>query len=411
MSGEEEKQEIIIVKRGGGGGDGHHGGAWKIAFADFMTAMMALFLVLWLVNAANEKTKKSVASYFNPVKLIDRTRSSRGLEEATSSDLPKNTEDEEEAEEDKSNSAATVSSVTVQEEDFFKDPFAVLDEIASTEQAKITASMSLQEEVYEATADQEDALMDPFADPVPPKPVETEANAKTQLAMDDTQPSSTKSEGEVKADEPPKEEGNSLEARLMPASLKVETDEDGDQKETKFAKKIEDPADKEAREQAETKKKKEVASKEIGEEIRERLAAKLGRAEQILESLTVQVTEDGVLISITDQFGYSMFQVGSAVPKGEIVLAMAEISNVLAERKGKVRVYGHTDGRPYAGDNYDNWRLSTARAHAARLMLGRGGLEESRVSQVVGFSDRVLRRPDDPEADENRRIEILLEVL
>ena len=90
---------------------------------------------------------------------------------------------------------------------------------------------------------------------------------------------------------------------------------------------------------------------------------------------------------------------------------MEEISNVLAERKGKVRVYGHTAGRPDAGDDYDNWRLSTARAHAARLMLGRGGLAEARVSQVVGFSDRVLRTPEDPEADENRRIEILLEVL
>ena len=70
-----EKQEIIIVKRGGHGDHGHHGGAWKIAFADFMTAMMALFLVLWLINAANEETKKSVASYFNPVKLVDRNRS------------------------------------------------------------------------------------------------------------------------------------------------------------------------------------------------------------------------------------------------------------------------------------------------------------------------------------------------
>ena len=55
--------EIVIVKRGGGGhDDGHHGGVWKIAFADFMTAMMAFFLVMWLINASNEKTKKAVAS-------------------------------------------------------------------------------------------------------------------------------------------------------------------------------------------------------------------------------------------------------------------------------------------------------------------------------------------------------------
>ena len=75
----EDTQPIIIVRRKAGGGDGHHGGAWKIAFADFMTAMMALFLVLWLINAANEETKKAVASYFNPVKLVDRNRSEKGL--------------------------------------------------------------------------------------------------------------------------------------------------------------------------------------------------------------------------------------------------------------------------------------------------------------------------------------------
>lgn len=71
------KNEIIIVKRHKGGHDGAHGGAWKIAYADFMTAMMAFFLVMWLVNAANEETKASVASYFNPIKLSDEKPSSR----------------------------------------------------------------------------------------------------------------------------------------------------------------------------------------------------------------------------------------------------------------------------------------------------------------------------------------------
>src|ERR1700761_3417347 len=66
---EAQAHEIVIIKRVSGGGDhGHHGGAWKIAFADFMTAMMALFLVLWLISATNEKTKASLARYFNPVK-------------------------------------------------------------------------------------------------------------------------------------------------------------------------------------------------------------------------------------------------------------------------------------------------------------------------------------------------------
>ncbi|HMP49758.1 MAG TPA: flagellar motor protein MotB, partial [Oligoflexia bacterium] len=54
---------IIIVKKVSGHG-GHHGGAWKVAFADFVTAMMALFMVLWLVNSAAEPTRDRIASYF-----------------------------------------------------------------------------------------------------------------------------------------------------------------------------------------------------------------------------------------------------------------------------------------------------------------------------------------------------------
>src|SRR6218665_2822585 len=73
------KNEIIVVKKHKGDHDGHHGGAWKIAYADFMTAMMAFFLVMWLVNAANEETKASVASYFNPIKLADEKPTEKGL--------------------------------------------------------------------------------------------------------------------------------------------------------------------------------------------------------------------------------------------------------------------------------------------------------------------------------------------
>src|ERR1039458_3504128 len=56
-------QPIIVIKKKGGHG-GHHGGAWKVAYADFVTAMMALFIVLWLM-AQNDPVKKAVAGYFN----------------------------------------------------------------------------------------------------------------------------------------------------------------------------------------------------------------------------------------------------------------------------------------------------------------------------------------------------------
>ncbi|MCE8517706.1 chemotaxis protein MotB [Ruegeria pomeroyi] len=56
---------IIIKKKKSGGGDGHHGGAWKVAYADFVTAMMAFFMLMWLLNATTEKQRKGLADYFS----------------------------------------------------------------------------------------------------------------------------------------------------------------------------------------------------------------------------------------------------------------------------------------------------------------------------------------------------------
>jgi chemotaxis protein MotB len=58
----ESKRPIIIIKRKGGHG-GHHGGAWKVAYADFVTAMMALFIVLWLMNSSKQ-LQEAVGGYF-----------------------------------------------------------------------------------------------------------------------------------------------------------------------------------------------------------------------------------------------------------------------------------------------------------------------------------------------------------
>ena len=66
-------QPIIIKKVVKGGGDGHHGGAWKVAYADFVTAMMAFFLLMWLLNATSEEQRKGLADYFDPALPISRT--------------------------------------------------------------------------------------------------------------------------------------------------------------------------------------------------------------------------------------------------------------------------------------------------------------------------------------------------
>ncbi|MFB9149159.1 flagellar motor protein MotB [Roseovarius ramblicola] len=63
---------VIIKRKTVVNGGGHHGGAWKVAYADFVTAMMAFFLLMWLLGATTEKQRKSIADYFSPTVPINR---------------------------------------------------------------------------------------------------------------------------------------------------------------------------------------------------------------------------------------------------------------------------------------------------------------------------------------------------
>ncbi|MGV6803328.1 MAG: flagellar motor protein MotB [Ruegeria sp.] len=66
MGAQSNGPPIIIKKKRVSGGDSHHGGAWKVAYADFVTAMMAFFMLMWLLNATTEKQRKGLADYFSP---------------------------------------------------------------------------------------------------------------------------------------------------------------------------------------------------------------------------------------------------------------------------------------------------------------------------------------------------------
>ena len=75
--GSNQPPKIIVKKVYVEGHGGHHGGAWKVAYADFVTAMMAFFLLLWLLGATNEKQRKALADYFAPT-LIELKQNSAG---------------------------------------------------------------------------------------------------------------------------------------------------------------------------------------------------------------------------------------------------------------------------------------------------------------------------------------------
>jgi chemotaxis protein MotB len=72
MAGQANVAPVIIKRKKVIQGGGHHGGAWKVAYADFVTAMMAFFMLMWLLNATTEKQRKGIADYFNPTIAVSR---------------------------------------------------------------------------------------------------------------------------------------------------------------------------------------------------------------------------------------------------------------------------------------------------------------------------------------------------
>jgi chemotaxis protein MotB len=412
VEGPPHGSEIIIIRRGGDHEEDHHGGAWKIAFADFMTAMMCFFLVMWLINAANEETKAAVASYFNPVKLTDRNSSRKSLADQGNGPLAAGTvsqdqENSPEPQQDKTAPTAgqadqTITSDPIKEsriftdENLFSDPYAVLAEIAAEtgnlQNIAEKGEGGAQDAGPATGASGGESYRDPFAPDFwskqiarPEDPGDNPKEGYAQLSADtpaDSGPASKAAEA-IEAF-PPTPAGPQVAALPDLPTLA--------------------PAPQPAPAEAATA----GPSQEQATAVRSELERVLASDPKLLQGLTVEARDGGVLISVTDKENYGMFPVGSAVPSRNLVLGMAKIGKVVEEHAGSISINGHTDARPFRSENYDNWRLSSARAHAAYYMLVRAGLDEKRVLEVAGFADRRLKQPDQPLSDVNRRIEIFI---
>jgi len=93
----------------------------------------------------------------------------------------------------------------------------------------------------------------------------------------------------------------------------------------------------------------------------------------------------------------------------DIVIVLAQ---ELGKLPNKLAVEGHTDAKPYAeGRNYSNWELSSDRANAARRLMQLNEIGDNQVTQVRGFADQRLRKPDAPLDPSNRRISLIVQYL
>jgi chemotaxis protein MotB len=371
--------EIIIVRRRVESEEGHHGGAWKIAYADFVTAMMAFFLVLWILNSTNKDSQTIIARYFNPVKMEDFAKNKKGIRESQKEEKPGTYDGEIDKsppagpqqgkieEKGKEPNKDPNAKSLMNEETLFQNPYAALDQIAGKRRGQNKpAEDSGAAGGSNAEAASGDAYRDPFRASAP-EPGEDDASP--ELAA------------------PPKTAAPPSPPPTPARAESVEKEESARAEELK----------------------KEIASEMQVQTKGEAVKAEASKGETSPgPRLDVKATSEGLLISLTDSESFGMFEIGSSSPNPKLVQLMDRIAQGLKSQPGAIVLRGYTDGRRYRNGSSDNWRLSASRAQMALYMLVRGGLPEARIERVEGYADHHLKLADKPEAAENRRIEILL---
>jgi chemotaxis protein MotB len=285
QQGKEEPILIKKVKKGGHGG--HHGGAWKVAYADFVTAMMAFFIVMWIL-ASGEKTQKLVSAYFeNP------------------------------------------------------GAFSFID-------GKMTTPIDL------------------------------------NLKPEKKGPGEGEGKGEglfFKFDEEMKDS--------VVSQLRKNAIQDSIQAQRRIEK--------------------------IGQELQSafsNLVQQKPDIKEILESINIEMSKDGLKIDLIEEKDSHFFKIGSATLNPDVKDILSKLAQEIGKLPNYVEIEGHTDSRGYTSDTgYTNWELSADRANAARRYLQGHGLWKGQITKVTGYADRELKNPDNPFDVTNRRVSLLIKNL
>jgi chemotaxis protein MotB len=134
--------------------------------------------------------------------------------------------------------------------------------------------------------------------------------------------------------------------------------------------------------------------------------------EKLKSHIEMTVTAEGLRIELSESATGTFFDSGSAKLNADGRDLLATLAQELGALPNKISIEGHTDSNPYAASaNYGNWELSADRANAARRVMQANGLKADQVTQVRGFADQRLRKPDAPLDPSNRRITLIVQYI
>jgi chemotaxis protein MotB len=384
------EQAIIIKRADEEEHDGHHGGAWKVAYADFMTAMMAFFLLLWILAASDEEALRGLADYFTPSLSESGGRGQGVLAGQVLA-------------EDGVFSGTDGPQTPEQLPSFGEEnPLAVFDsrlrdvaEVAPPQpgQGGLDAS-ALGEGGMDATENVAERLL-------PPQEPVDEALDEGETATELEQALAQLARADVS-----EEERERAAQTLEALSLEIMTQEERAEAEQA----LEDRAlaDQALADLALAEAERREQLDAIQDLIEQAIAADPQLAE-LQNQIRFDLSDDGLEIQLVDSARRAMFALGSAELDARTRQVVRLVGRAIADIDKPVAVTGHTDSLSFgAGAVYTNWELSTDRANATRRALEAEGVAPERFARITGLADSDPLTPERPDAPENRRIGILL---
>ena len=353
MAAKKSDKPIIIIRREEVVEGGHHGGAWKVAYADFVTAMMAFFLLMWLLNATTEEQRKGLADYFSPNNVMARNTSGFGAP--------------------------------------FGGRTPNIDGSLASDRGAIQVVLAPPHPNIDSDEDEGDVP----AQTAPPK---VAGAALIPTARDGGTAAALRAVASSDADP----QADPVPAGLPDLTGKADSRQQADAGRPDAQSPNQQPPNQASRAAAE-REQLERAAQQIQDAVRNDPALA-----SIAKQLQVDLTPEGLRIQIVDEDKQPMFASGSAALNDRARALLAKVAPVLLRLPEGISIAGHTDAQPYRGGDRSNWDLSADRANATRRLLTDAGLPEARIHAVAGHADRDPLLPGDPRAAANRRIAIVV---
>ncbi len=367
MAKDDNKTRPIIIKKKKYTQSHHHGGSWKIAYSDFITSMMAFFLLLWLVGSTTDEQKRGIANYFLG---IDTS------EEKSSGEFKSILEETQFNASSRLNPLRT-SLQESKQESMGEEQLPIDDPHITEAYEPIDHEQAI---LHSGFLQKRSAIVDG------PKEEQHLPDQGNLLSQKGTDMGNQKEASTLRFLSTQDSRIKGLTISDAPYSLSGTSEEEVNQV------------------YEEDRKAFASIEKRLLEEVLDTEEFKA-----LKENVKIEYLADGLRIQIIDQDKYSMFPSGSTEMYDYGKKLLAKIADIIAPTPNKLSLTGHTDLTPYKkGARYTNWELSADRANYSRYILTSQGIKEDRIVAVSGQHGFYPLIKDDFFAPQNRRISIML---